>query len=108
MRVLYKEIRGCDECPQNKCGMCYELSTPIKNLSFKIDCPLPNKEDVEGFTRYITNEKTLAACGNCKYWERWGYNKPLKTELGICTNTDLDQLSIKACNTKACTEFKEV
>ena len=44
MRVLYKEIRGCDECPQNKCGMCYELSTPIKNLSFKIDCPLPNKE----------------------------------------------------------------
>jgi hypothetical protein len=88
--------------------MCYELGKPLKDVSFERDCPLPNKEDVEGFTRYITKDKTLAACGNCQYWERWGYNKPLKTELGICTNADLDQLSIKACNTKACDEFKEV
>lgn len=108
MRVLYKEIEGCDECPQNRCSMCYELGRPLKEISFERGCCLPNKEDVEGFTRYITEEKALAACGNCKSWERWGYNMYLRTELGICTNTDTGQLSIKACNTKACLEFKEV
>lgn len=108
MKVLYKEINSCKECFMNKCGMCYELSTPIKNICFEMDCPLPNLEDVEKFSRYITKDKSICSCGNCTYWQRWGYNRHLKTELGICTNTDCDALSVKACNTKACENFKEV
>ena len=107
MKVLYKEINGCKDCLSHKCGMCYELSTPIKDLSFENDCPLPTIEIVESFTRYITREKSIMACGNCRHWHRWGYNKHIKTEIGICKCADNGLLSV-ACNTKACDNFKEV
>ena len=107
MKVLYKEIEGCKECPMNKCGMCYESSTPIKELCFEMDCPLPNKPDVENFTRYINKNKSIFACGNCQWWKRWGYNKHIKTEIGICQHEDSNVLAV-ACNSKACNSFKEV
>ena len=106
MRILYKEIGGCKDCPMNKCRMCYELGRPLKEISFDADCPLPTKEIVEGFTRYITRDKSINACGNCEHWTRWSYNQNLETEIGTCNNDDI--LLFSHCTSPACESFKEV
>lgn len=106
MRVLYKEIDSCKECPLNKCGMCYELSRPLQSICFELDCPLPNLSDVESLTHYITKDKSIECHGNCKNWTRWGYNKHLKTELGVCNKEDT--LSFVSSGGKCCDKFKDV
>lgn len=90
----------------NKCSMCYELGRPMKEISFDKDCPLPTLPIVESFTRYITPDRKLLACGNCRNWTRWGYNKHLKTELGICNKGHF--LKFVAANGSSCEEFDEV
>ena len=105
-RVIYKEINDCTDCLYNRHKVCCELTRPINEISFKDDCPLPTRETVESFTRYITPKKSIRACGNCSYWERWSFNKNLQTELGICNNAEILQFCY--CNRKACKEFKEV
>lgn len=106
MRVVYEETDGCRDCLYNKCGMCYKLSRPLKELCFDMDCPLPTKEIVEGFTRYITSDKSLNACGNCRHWTRWVYNNNLETEVGTCNKEDI--LLFTNCTSTACDDFKEV
>ena len=107
VRVIYDETENCKECLYNKCGMCLKLSRPLKELCFEKDCPLPHKGIVESFTRYITKQKSIFACGNCKYWKRWDYNQHLASEIGICTHPEGTKLSTR-CNDKACKLFKEV
>jgi len=106
MKVIYETIDGCSDCLFNKCGMCYKLSRPLKELCFEMDCPLPDLETVEQFTRYITPEKELECHGNCKNWQRWDYNKHIKNDLGICKASHF----LKFChsNGKACEEFDEL
>ena len=106
MRIIYEEVSDCSSCLYNKCEICSKINRPLKEISFKKDCPLPTKDIVESFTRYITNQKSIKACGNCKYFERWDYNKNLKTELGICNNAEILQFCY--CNKEACKRFKEV
>ena len=106
MKVIYKEITDCTDCLYNKHKFCYELGRPLQEVSFERDCPLPTKQIVESFTRYITKDGKTRACGNCQHWERWNFNKNLKTELGICNNAEILQFCY--CNRKACKEFKEV
>ena len=107
MRVVYDETEDCNACLYNKHGMCYKLSRPLKELCFEMDCPLPHKSIVEKFTRYITKNKSIFACGNCKYWKRWDYNQHLCTDVGICTCPEGTKLSVR-CNDKACNHFEEV
>ena len=106
MRVIYETVESCKSCLFNKCGMCYKLSRPLRELCFELDCPLPTLTDVEKFTRYITRDKELECHGNCKNWERWEYNKHIRTDLGICKACDV----LKFChaNSRACDEFEEV
>ena len=106
MRVIYETVESCKSCLFNKCGMCYKLSRPLRELCFELDCPLPHLEEVEKFTRYITPDKELECHGNCKNWERWEYNKHIRTDLGICKACDV----LKFChaNSRACDEFEEV
>ena len=106
MRVLYNEIDICKDCPMNRCRMCYELGRPLKEISFDADCPLPTLNIVESYTRYITNDKSLEACGNCRNWTRWGYNKNLKTEIGICNKENF--LKFVSANGSSCEEFEDV
>ena len=107
MRVIYKEIDGCDDCLYNKQGMCYDLSRPLSEIVFERDCSLPSKQIVESFTRYITkSNKSIKACGNCKHWDRWSYNKNIKTEIGTCNKDEI--LLFCHCNSDACKDFKEV
>ena len=106
MKVIYETIENCQECLYNKCGMCYKLSRPLKELCFEMDCPLPDLETVEQFTRYITPDKELECHGNCRNWQRWDYNKHIKNDLGVCKASHF----LKFChsNGKACEEFDEL
>lgn len=106
VRIIYKETNSCDDCLYNKNSLCYELSRPLKEINFKKDCPLPTKRIVESFTKYITKSNSTKACGNCKHWERWAYNKHLKTEVGTCNKEDI--LLFCHCSSEACDKFKEV
>ena len=105
-RVIYKEITDCTDCLYNKHGYCYEIGRPLSEIIFQHDCPLPTKRIVESFTRYITHKKSIKACGNCKHWERWGYNKNIKTEIGTCNKGDI--LNFYHCSSSSCKDFKEV
>ena len=107
MKVVYAEVNDCRDCLHNKCGMCSKLGKSLKTICFDLDCPLPELEIVEGFTRYITRDKSLECCGNCEHWARWDYNKHLKTDLGVCYCNESNVLSV-TCNSKACEYFKEV
>ena len=106
VRVIYETIESCKGCLFNKCGMCYKLSRPLKELCFEMDCPLPTLQKVEQFTRYITPDKELDCHGNCKNWQRWEYNKHINTDLGVC----MVSAGFKVCaaNGKACEEFDEI
>ena len=106
VRVIYETVESCKGCLFNKCGMCYKLSKPLKELCFEMDCPLPTLEKVEQFTRYITPDKSLDCHGNCKNWQRWEYNKHINTDLGVCCACDV----LKFChaNGRACEEFDEI
>ena len=107
MRVIYAETDSCKDCLYNKHRVCYELSRPLKEIQFERDCPLPTKKIVESFTRYVSkNKKSTRVCGNCQHWERWGYNKSIKTEIGTCNKGDI--LQFCHCNSDACKKFKGV
>ena len=106
MKVIYEEIDSCNDCLYNKNSLCYELSRPIKQVNFEHDCPLPTKEIVESFTKYVDKNNSTRVCGNCKEWDRWAYNKSIKTEIGTCSKGDI--LMFCHCNSKACKDFKGV
>ena len=103
VKVIYEEVSKCSDCLYNKNKYCYNVGRPLEDLS-KEDCPLPNLSDVEGFTKYITTDYSLKCCGNCKYWKRWGYNKHLNIELGLCKAEGSDVLSTRSCDS-ACLLF---
>ena len=105
MRVVYETIESCKECLYNKCGMCYKLSRPLKELCFELDCPLPHLEEVERFTRYITEDKSLDCCGNCKNWKRWHYNEAFKLDVGACC---VEGNRVYTCDSEACEEYDEI
>lgn len=105
MKVIYHEINSCEDCLYNNQLYCQELQRPLQEISFERDCPLPTREIVSSFTKYVTKQGSTKACGNCKYWERWNYNKNLQTELGICNNAEILQFCY--CNRVACNEFKK-
>ena len=107
MKIIYEEIEDCDECLHNNDGFCCKLKRPIKKLNVKEDCPLPTLSDVEKFTHYITEDKSIYCCGNCVSWKRWGYNPHLKADLGICGH-HLSNFLASKCTQKACEFFKEV
>jgi len=107
MRVIYAETEDCTDCLYNKNRICYELSKPVKEVNFPAECPLPTREIVESFTRYISkSDKSTRACGNCTHWERWAYNRSIRTEIGLCNRQDI--LMFCHCNSDACKHFKEV
>ena len=106
MKMLNKEIDSCVECLQNKHGMCYELSKPLKNLCFELDCPLPTLNDVEKLMHHITKDKSTNCHGNCKNWTKWGFNKHLKTFLGVCNKEDT--LTFVKSSGSSCEEFEDV
>ena len=105
MRIVYETIESCKDCLYNRCGMCYKLSRPIKELCFELDCPLPHLEDVERFTRYITEDKSLDCCGNCKNWKRWHYNEAFKLDVGACC---VEGNRVYTCDSEACEEYDEI
>jgi len=105
MRIVYETIESCKDCLYNKCGMCYKLSRPINELCFELDCPLPHLEDVERFTRYITEDKSLDCCGNCKNWKRWHYNEAFKLDVGACC---VEGNRVYTCDSEACEEYDEI
>ena len=106
VRIVYETVESCKSCLHNRCGMCYKLSRPIVDLCFELDCPLPALTDVEGFTRYVTKDKELRCHGNCRHWKRWDYNKHLKAEIGICTNSSFKRVC--RADNAACEEYDEI
>lgn len=62
---------------------------------------------LENFDVKIYNIREVGDChGNCRNWERWEYNKHIRTDLGICRACDV----LKFChaNGKSCEEFDEL
>ena len=106
MRVIYEMTEDCKRCPFNQGHICMKLGKYLFDICFERDCPLPHLSDVEQFTRYITKDKELDCHGNCRNWERWEYNKHIKTDLGICKACDV----LKFChaNGKSCEEYDEI
>ena len=106
MRVIYETTDDCKKCPHNTGKVCLKLGKYLFDICFEEDCPLPTLEDVEKFTRYVTKDKKLECHGNCKNWERWGYNKPIKSDIGMC----MGSVSVKVCaaNGKSCEEYDEI
>ena len=106
MRVIYDTTEDCKRCPYNQGRVCTRLGKYLFDICFENDCPLPYLEEVEQFTRYITKDKSIKAHGNCKNWERWEYNKHIKTDIGICKACEV----MKFChgNGRACEEFDEL
>ena len=106
MRVIYDTTENCTKCPYNQSHICLKLGKYLFDICFERDCPLPELEVVEQFTRYITKDKSILAHGNCRNWQRWEYNKALGTDLGICKACEV----MKFChgNGKACEEFDEI
>ena len=83
-----------------------KLGKYLFDICFEQDCPLPTLSDVEQFTRYVTPDLELDCHGNCMNWRRWGYNKHLKTDEGICRANP--GLCVCMANGKACEEFDEL
>lgn len=77
-RIYYEELTSCLACPHNHDGLCYYRAGTAKPISedlFMNDCHMPTLVETEGFTRYIGPGLTLKVCGNCRYWEREGFNR---------------------------------
>lgn len=106
MKVIYDTTEDCTRCPYNQGRVCVRLGKYLFDICFETDCPLPYLEEVERFTRYVTEDKSLRCHGNCRNWERWEYNKALKTDLGICKACEC----MKFChaNSPGCEEFDEL
>ena len=106
MKVIYDTTEDCRGCPYNHDRICTKLCKYLWDICFERDCPLPTLEDVESFTRYITPKKSLECHGNCRNWERWDYNKHIRTDLGVCKSCEI----VKIChaNGEACEEFDEI
>ena len=106
MRVVYETTEDCNKCLYNRDRVCLKLGKFLFDICFERDCPLPFLGDVENFTRYVTRDKSLKCHGNCRNWERWGYNEHLKTDIGICKASC--ELLFCHANTSACEEFDEL
>ena len=107
MRVIYDTTEDCKKCPYNQGKICTKLMKYLWDICFERDCPLPLLEEVEQFTRYVTKDKSLHCHGNCRNWERWDYNKHLKTDVGVC-KANGHCCNVKQANGKACMEFDEI
>lgn len=103
-RVVYEEVESCETCPYNRLAYCEKLRLLCLAIDYERDCPLPKLEDVEKFTHYITEDKKLECCGNCRHWKYWDYNNHLKADLGICQYEESNVLSV-TCNSKPCTYY---
>ena len=52
---------------------------------------------------YVTEKKSLKCHGNCRYWERWDYNKHILADVGFCEFN-----GVKRADGEACKEFEEL
>ena len=105
MRVIYETTSDCTKCPFNHGRICMKLGKYLFDICFEQDCPLPHLEEVERFTRYITEDKSLDCCGNCRNWSRWQYNKHIKRDIGVCC---ADGKRVYTCDSEACEEYDEI
>ena len=105
MRVIYEVTEDCNHCPHNTGKVCMKLKKYLFDICFEQDCPLPHLEEVERFTRYITEDKSLDCCGNCKNWKRWHYNEAFKLDVGACC---VEGNRVYTCDSEACEEFDEL
>ena len=106
MRVIYETTEDCKRCPFNHGRICMKLGKYLFDICFEQDCPLPHLNEVEQFTRYVTEDKSLKCHGNCKHWKRWDYNKHIKAEIGICTHTPFKKVC--RADNAACEEYDEI
>ena len=98
-RVLYKEIKGCDDCPYLQLdtwddkGLYYTTclydDREIVDDCYDIiglfrGCHLPLLKDIERYLRYIRKDGSIECCGNCRNWEYKGYNVKSKKDKGYC------------------------
>ena len=103
MRVIYDTTEDCNRCPYKRGSVCMRLGKYLFDVCFERDCPLPTLEEVEQFTRYVREDKSLRCHGNCKHWKRWGYNKAVGCDVGSCERNGLNVASHQCCD-----EFEEV
>lgn len=103
MRVIYDTTEDCTHCPYNTGRVCMKLGKYLFDICFETDCPLPLLEQVEQFTMYVTEKKSLKCHGNCRYWERWDYNKHIMADVGFCESN-----GVKRADGEACKEFEEL
>lgn len=107
-RVYYEEISSCLTCPHNLNDICHyrENSQKISTELFKKNCPLPSLEEVEDYTRYVSDTLKLEVCGNCKHWEYKGFNREVRgVDFGWCSKVG----GFPNCNeTRICEKFEMV
>ena len=108
-RVYYEEVPSCISCPYSHkyyCRYSGDNEEPISELLFREKCRLPSLEEVEDFTRYVSDTLSLKVCGNCVHWNYEGFNREVRgVDFGWCSKVG----GFPNCNeTRICDKFEMI